>query len=49
MVSPEFYAPDRHRHLIDKDEVWYEDSTDDRGEAEAIADLAIGGEAAFLC
>ena len=33
----------RHRHLIDKDKLWY-----DRGEAEAIADLADGGGAAFF-
>ena len=38
----------RHRQLIDKDELWYEDVTDDRGEAEAIADLANGGRAAFF-
>ena len=38
----------RHRYLIDKDELWYEDVTDDRGEAEAIADLANGDGAAFF-
>ena len=38
----------RHRQLIDKDELWYEDVTDDRGEAEAIAELANGGGAAFF-
>ena len=38
----------RHRHLIDKDELWYEDVTDDRGEAEALADLANGGGEEFL-
>ena len=38
----------RHRQLIDKDELWYEDVTDDRGEAEAIAHLANGGGAAFF-
>ena len=38
----------RHRQLIDKDKLWYEDVTDNRGEAEAIADLANGGGAAFF-
>ena len=38
----------RRRQLIDKGELWYEDVTDDRGEAEAIADLANGGGAAFF-
>ena len=38
----------QHRHLVDKDELWYEEVTQERGETEAIADLTNGGGAAFL-
>ena len=37
-----------HRHLVDKDELWYEEVTQERAETEAISDLANGGGAAFF-
>ena len=38
----------KHRALVEKDELWYEDVSNERGEAEKIADLANGGGAAFF-
>ena len=38
----------QHHHLIDEDELWYEEVTQERGETEAIADLANGGGIAFF-
>ena len=38
----------KHRVLVEKDELWYEDVSNERGEAEKIADLANGGGAAFF-
>ena len=38
----------QHRHLVEKDELWYEEVTQERGETEAIADLADGAGTAFF-
>ena len=38
----------KYRALVEKDELWYEDVSNERGEAEKIADLANGGGAAFF-
>ena len=38
----------QHHHLVDEDELWYEEVTQEQGETEAIADLANGGGGAFL-
>ena len=38
----------QHPNLIDQDELWYEEVEEERGEAEAIADLANGGGSLFF-
>ena len=38
----------QHCHLVDKDELWYEEITQERAETEAIADLANGGGTLFF-
>ena len=38
----------QHRNLVDQDELWYEEVEEERGEAEAIADLANGGGSLFF-
>ena len=38
----------KHRALVEKSELWYEDVSNERVKAEKIADLANGGGAAFF-
>ena len=37
-----------HRALVGKDELWYKDVSNERGETEKIANLANGGGTAFF-